>query len=257
MSISTEDGEPICRVRGGESDGEIIFLQGEEKKTKSVVKREPIRIITVEDEVGKLEQLPSDRIRCLYLAGPAGSGKSTYVSKYVKYFLQLNPNSKLFLFSRVKDDPAFIDIPFQRVILDETIAQNPIQLEEVAKDSLVVFDDIDTISDATLLKSVLNFQAQLLEMGRHLNVKTIITSHLINSNIRSQARTVLNEMQSFTFFPQSGSLYAINYCLKHYFGFSPTQIKKLLKIESRYITIIKNYPQIILAEQELLFVSVL
>src|SRR5208337_3313732 len=108
--------------------------------------------------------------------------------------------------------------PFNIVLLSETLIKNPLQIEEVQDNSLIVFDDIDTISNPELLDSLINFQAQLMEIGRHKNIKVFITSHLANGIKMKQGRIIMNEMQSFTFFPGSGSFHQIKHCLTKYFG---------------------------------------
>lgn len=120
---------------------------------------------------------------------------------------------------------------------------------------MVIFDDIDTISNTKLLKSLLNFQAQILEMGRHKNVNTCITSHLINGNDRKQCRTIMNEMQSITIFPSCGGAYQIRYVLDKYFGLSYKQCSKIMQMDSRWVTIYKNYPQILISETDCMLLS--
>lgn len=250
--FSFEDGVPVCVVKGGSADKEIIFLQG--TKSDEVIKGKTIRKISVED--GKFEQVPSEEVRVLYIAGPSGSGKSTYVVNYAQKYLNLYPDSKVILFSRVESDPAFDNLEHKRIVLSEDLVENPLQLEEVTPGALVIFDDVDTISNTALLKSIQNFELQCLEMGRHKGVKCVITSHLINGNCRKQTRTILNEQQSLTVFPGSGSFAQIKYVLERYYGLTSKQIKKIQRdIDSRWVTILKAYPQVLLSEHECVFLS--
>lgn len=253
MSFSIEEGTPLCVIRGGDSDGEIIFVTQEDSSKSKVVKNHPVRKIKVSD--GKFQHIPNDKVRVLYVSAPSGSGKSTYVAEYAKLFKKLYPDCRIILFSRIDNDPAFDDLCYKKIILTDELAENPLQLEEATPGSLIIFDDIDTISNKRLLHSILNFQSQLLEMGRHSRIGCIITSHLINGVIRNQTKTIMNEMQSLTVFPQSGSVKQIRYVLEQYFGFTRDQIDKVLKMDSRWITIFKNYPQILMSEKSCMFVS--
>lgn len=253
MSFSIDDGIALCKVIGGEGDGEIVFLDIEGKKKSKVVKNIPIRKIDCID--GSFRMIPNDIMRVHLVSGPAGAGKSTLVASYSKSFKKLYPDNKILLFSRVNDDPAFHGIDFKRVTITEDLIKNPLQLEEVTPGSLVIFDDVDTISNEQLLNSVLNFEAQILEMGRHNDVKIFITSHLINGPKKTHTSRVMNELHSFTFFPQSGSVKQINYNLSQYFGLTTVQIRKIMSMESRWVTLFKSYPQILLTEHLCMFIS--
>ena len=254
MSFSTDKGIPICEVVGGKADGEIIFVAEEDNNPKkTVIKRDPIRIIDCDD--GKFSQLPNDKIRCVYIAGPSGSGKSTYVREYAKRYKKLFPKSKCFLLSRVDDDPSLDGFDYKGVVLGADLKENPLQIEEVTPDSMVIFDDIDAISNKKLLDSLIKFQSQILEMGRHMNIQCVITSHLIIGNARAQARTILNELHSLTVFPGSGSAAQISYALTKYFGLTKKQINKILAMNSRWVTLVKIYPQFVISEHQCIFVS--
>ncbi len=255
--FSTDDKKgsiPLAIVVGGKSDGEIVFVQTEDK-SHSVVKKSPVKQITVFD--GEFEQLPSEEIRVLYIAGSSGSGKSYYAAKYIQKYRKLYPKSKFFLFSCLKEDPVLDKLKPHRITISEELVENPIELDEVIEGSIVLFDDIDVVSNKEIQKSVNKIKDQILQLGRHKNIKIIITSHLVNGNDRNTTRVIMSEMQSFTFFPKSGSIFQIKYCLKQYFGMSATQITKVLKLDSRWVTITKVYPQVIISEHECIFMNIL
>lgn len=252
--FSTHSGQPIAIVNKGLSDDEIIFIK-KDTDEKSVLKAKPIRNIEVHD--GKFQHLPSEEIRVSYIAGPSGSGKSTYAADYIHKYRLLHPKSKFFLFSKVKKDDVLDKLKPHRITISEDLIEDPIELDDITPNSIILFDDIDTISNKKIQTSINNIKEQILEMGRHLNIQCITTSHLINGNDRKASRTILNELQSLTFFPQSGSSYQIKYILKQYFGFSNVQINKILSLESRWVTIIKSYPQVILSEHNLIFATAL
>lgn len=67
------------------------------------------------------------------------------------------------------------------------------------------------------------------------------------SNYRS-TRQILNEATSITFFPKSSGTYHIKNYLKTYAGLDKSQIQKILKISSRWITIYRTYPSYIVWE---------
>ena len=53
---------------------------------------------------------------------------------------------------------------------------------------------------------------------------------------------MINEAQTVTFYPRSGSTYQIQNFLKNYGGMTKDQIQKVLNLPSRWVTLHKNYP---------------
>jgi len=253
--FSTEDGYPIAIVKGGESNGEILFVDKENEKKKSVLKQKPIIQVKVDD--GKFEQVPNSEVRVLYIAGPSGSGKSTYAATYIKKLKKIYPNSDFILFSRLKSDKVLDELDPHRIQITDELISDPIQVEDIRENSIILFDDIDCINNKKIMDSINRLRTEIMEIGRHKNLQIICTSHLINGNERKFTRTILNEMQSLTIFPKSGSAYQITYALKSYFGLSTKQIRKVLDMNSRWVTLVKVYPQLYLSEHELAFTSTL
>lgn len=196
---------------------------------------------------GYLQQIPRpDTRECLYISAPSGAGKSTYTSNYCLEYEKLFPKNKIVLFSKLHDDEALDKIKnLIRVEINDDLINN-ITIDDL-KDCLVIFDDCDTIQNKKYLDYINHLKDDILTTGRHYNIYCIITSHLIN-NYKS-TRLTLNECSSITIFPNSGSAYAISYCLKNYIGLSKEDIKKIFKLPSRWTTIFKNYPQAVLYEK--------
>lgn len=262
--FSTKDGEPVAIVKGGKANGEIIFIN---TKTQSdtCLKDNPSRSISVQD--GSFEQLPSPNVRIIYIAAPSGAGKSFYSASYIKKYIklhfpkgertdeQIQTDPHFYLFSRLDADKVLDDLKPIRVKVDESCLKNPFDIREIQPNSMVLFDDIDCITNPKIQACVNLLKEQIMDLGRHTNIKCVVTSHLINGKDKNATRTLLNEMQSLTIFPKAGSAYQIRYALKHYFGLSATQINKILAIDSRWVTILKSYPQCLISEHQLMFIS--
>ena len=133
-----------------------------------------------------------------------------------------------------------------RIQINEELLENPIQPEEL-QNSLVIFDDIDTIPDKKLNEAVRSLRDDLLETGRSYNIYMCNTSHQLMNY--KHTRTLLNESTAVTFFPKSGSSYHIKRFLKEYCGLEKKQIQKILELPSRWVTINKVYPCFILYEK--------
>lgn len=266
MLTLKEHGKAIAIVHGGIDDGEIISIIDDSKGNngkdlfagyyddESDDDDINDKYFEIEDG-GVLVPLPSfDTRSVIYVAGPAGAGKSTYASTQADKYRKIFPGNQIYIFSRLDSDPAFdgkFNPPPIRMKIDNTLLSHPIDITKQLKGGcLVIFDDIDTIPDDKLKKAVLKLENDILEIGRHQNIYIIACCHLINSNDRKFSRTILNEATSITVFPKSGCSYQIEYLLKHYFGMSDKKAKELLaSIDSRWLTLFKGYPQAVCTEK--------
>jgi len=247
-----EHARPFALCVGGRADGEIIYLNPEADHKS--IRRKPWRVIHYDE--GHFEMLPDpEHIRVLYIAAPAGAGKSTWCAQFISKHKKMYPKSKFILFSRVNQDAPLDALKPKREIIDEALVEVPMEIEELPDNSIILFDDIDTISDDKIRHAVYKIKDQILEIGRHKKITILVTSHLINGNDKKTTRTILNEAQAVTIFPSSGSTYGIKYFAKNYVGLSSTQIQLLLDLESRWVTIIKTAPNCIISEHMCCFVK--
>lgn len=231
---------------GGNIQNEI--LNDIYKIVKSEFNRK--RDIEIDVPDGSIEIIPRLEGReCGYTAAPSGSGKSYWIGKYALQYNKLFPNNKVWLFSKVNDDSSLEGINnLVRVNMDYQIVDDPIDATELTN-SLVIFDDTDTIKDKEIRKAINDLKNDLLETGRHNSTYVLISSHLI-SNYK-ETRTVLNESHLITVYPSSGSSHGIKYVLKNYFGMGNEEISKLFKLNSRWVSLRKNYPQMIISEHKI------
>ena len=81
------------------------------------------------------------------------------------------------MFSSLPEDESLDDVKPQRLRLDSSIYEDPIEVEEF-KDSVVIFDDIDVISDKKIRDAVYNILNKVLEIGRHFKITALVTNHL-------------------------------------------------------------------------------
>jgi hypothetical protein len=131
--------------------------------------------------------------------------------------------------------------------MDAGLLNNPISVEEF-QDSLVVFDDCESIKDKKMLRYIEWLRDSILETGRHYNVRMIWISHLISNY--SSTRRLLNESTSVVVFPRSGSgVYQIKKFLTNQCGLSKNEIRKFLSQESRWCAVYRTYPQFVLSEK--------
>lgn len=201
---------------------------------------------------GKFEVLPNiNKREVCYIAGPNGSGKSYYCASYLKHANQLLKQKDIFLISRLEKDVAFDDVKhIERIKIDNTLLTDPIPISEF-EDSIVLFDDIDKSDNPKITKYLEKLRDDLIMNGRDhtdngKDAYILITNHQITNY--AATRDLLNECSSITIYPQSGSTHGITYALKNYCGLSNKQIDKILKLNSRWITLYKRYPMYCISE---------
>jgi hypothetical protein len=233
-------------ITGDEEKAESLYeiISDVRQKSKEMSKKE----FKIYDE-GIIQPLPrfNKTERC-YIAGQTECGKTYWCKKYLEQMRKVHPKKKIFVFSDVAHDPELDSIKnLIRFELDEELIDKKPIKPEVFKDSICVFDDIGSIQDKQLYKIIQNLRDSLLRRGRHEDISTLITSHLLTNY--KDTRIILNECNSITIFCRSGSTYGIKYLLKKYIGLDKKGIQKVLNLPSRWITIYKNHPQYILYEK--------
>jgi hypothetical protein len=200
----------------------------------------------------KLKQIPdtTKEREILCMTGPRGSGKSTCTRKYLEQWKKKNKDKKIYIyihmFSSLPEDESLDDIKPQRIRLDSSLYEDLISIEEFAN-SVVIFDDIDVISDKKIRDEVYKILNKVLEIGRHYKITALVTNHLPTNG--KYTRRILNESHQVVYFPHSASG-RIKYLLIDYLGLDKKQVA-YFRPNSRWCCIYKNYPQIHMSEHEI------
>jgi hypothetical protein len=248
MSLNFDKvGRQLAKIDGGKFSGKVVSVYANGAEDDNITKQfNSLKLA----EGCRFQQVPDcDKEReILYITGPSGSGKSTYTANYIKQYKKCFKDNEIYVFSALTDDESLDAIKPKRVIIDKSLVEDPIPVADF-ENSLVVFDDIDVISDKKVREAVYSLLNQVLEVGRHHKISCIITNHLPTAG--KDTRRVLNESHSITYFPHSGSAKGIKYLLTEYIGLDKEDIKKLKRSGSRWATIYKNYPQIALTERDI------
>lgn len=197
---------------------------------------------------GSIQLLPNITTRDTnYVAGKSGSGKSTWISKYLEQYQKMYPDNKIYLFSRLDEDDVLDQYKPIRIELNDELITDPIDPTEELANSLCIFDDTDTIKDKKIKTAINDLKNDLLEIGRHDNIFVCIVSHLINNY--KETRTILNESMYITFFPSAGSPHGIKYMLKNNMGLDNKQIERIMGLPSRWVTIRNSCPLAVIYEK--------
>jgi hypothetical protein len=184
----------------------------------------------------------------LYITGASGSGKSFFAKKYIDNYKKIHPKNEIYLFSSLKEDTSIDKVKnLKRIKFSPEFLNDEITSEDF-KNSLVIFDDTDCITDKKLRAKVQGILNNVLETGRHTKTSVIYTSHTpCNGN---DTKKILNEAHSITVFPHGLGGRGLKYLLEQYLGLDKAQIKKIKGLESRAVTVLKTYPMCVLSEKE-------
>jgi len=214
---------------------------------------------------GTLQLLPTKapaQTNCLYVAGPSGAGKTTYVSSWLVEYRARHPDRAVYFFSRKPEDQQ-IDMlieeyakaedvaEFSRVLLDESFLAftlDDLMLEQF-RNSCCVFDDIDTLSDRKILDKVRKLRDDLIQTGRSYGISVISTSHTICNH--KETKQILAECNQITLFPRAGNRQGITDYLKRYQGFGRDEIKQVFDMQSRWVTLNTRAPRWIAGEHKI------
>ena len=239
-------GHPLAIINGGEYDKKIVYLNDDQDKEHE---KDFISMTLKRPDI--FQTVPNTKIerQIHYVSGSSGAGKSTWINNFIKQYRKSHPTNKIYLLSKLSSDPSIDMECVNRIILNEKMYEDPLNVHDF-KNSLVIADDIDTIKKPKLLKDAIQLLLdEILTLGRHDNVSCIISSH--DTTRGRDSKTIINECHTVTLFLKSSATY--DYFLKTYFNYSNKQIIKLRAINSRFITIYRGYPNVILGEQ---FISI-
>lgn len=239
--------------RGKKSANEIL------REVKGVAKEKKCTTIALDPDLQCFELCVNPEARGVFLAiGPAGSGKSHFMSEVIVDYQRHFPDNPCFIFSKVAVDKAFDKVLFkQRILLDEDFVNDPPKVEEL-KDSFCLFDDIDTLpEEGGIWKAVHKLRDELLEVGRHEHIWVGCTSHLFKGG--SKKTSMMKRQAGYvTFFPGSGVTHEIVNFLKTELGLSKAQIESVMTedngkgerkaVTSRWVCILTQYPRVCLDE---------
>lgn len=238
-------GRPLAKIEGGQLANKIVSVAPQEEEGQ---KRTYKHIELPQGSKFQLVPNTTKEREIIYICGPSGSGKSTFTSNYIKEYKKKFKGGDIYLFSALSEDEVLDKHGVKRIKLSPALITDKLTSADF-EDALVIFDDIDVISDKKIREAVISVLNSVLEVGRHFKTYCIITNHLPTAG--KDTRRVLNEAHEIVYFPHSGSMKGINYLLKEYVGFDNNEIKAIKKLKSRWCCIFKNYPQLAMTERNL------
>ena len=244
----------LALINGGKLDGKTVYFYEDPKKIET---KTPELFTNLELYDGTFIQLPNTdkKQRDIFIiAGGSGLGKSTLSGLLMQQYRLIFPKRPIYIFSKVSEDPSIDDLKIpnvKRILLDDTFLEGEPLDKTDFKESLTLFDDIDTLS-GELLKAVQELRNDLMATARHSQTHMIITFHLLMAY--KTTRLALLEGTSFTIFPRANT-YQTSRFLRTYCGFTTKQIKNFCNLPSRHVTLIKTFPYTVLTSNSIMLAS--
>jgi hypothetical protein len=190
----------------------------------------------------------------LYITGASGSGKSFYTQLWGNEYKKIFPKRDVYLFSSLDDDSSIDRIKgIRRINIKSPEFLTDAITAEDFRESLVIMDDTDCITNKPIKNKVNAILNSLLETGRHFGASVVFTSHLPCAG--NDTKRILNESHQITFFPHSLGGRSLKYLLESYLGLDKKQIQRIKKLDSRWVTVTKTYPQVVISEKETYTIS--
>lgn len=250
MSFNNKEiGDPIAMVKKGDKVVDFIYLTDDDDSGSKTIKLK-------ENDNREFESIPPfGKRESLYICGKSGSGKSTFAARRATLYHRMYPKNTIYLFSMIDEDPVFTPLEKQgfltRVVIDDDMVDQPIEVLNEMKDCLAIFDDIDTHPNIKIQRAVNNIMIQVLQLGRKANISFYNCSHHmtqtgVNANL---SRTVLLETDSLVIFNKYVSKCQAYYVLNKYFDLNKKKVKEIIKIKSRWTLIRKDIPMYYLTQK--------
>ena len=245
--------ETILRMLEGEdvsdSDVDSAIEEIADEVREEVNKKMQSHIHISDGTFQVLPLLKEDQIDRIMICGASGSGKSTWIGQYTEQYHKLFPENKVLLFSRKKEDKELDKLGFvKRVRIDDDFLKLQYEPKDF-KNTLTIFDDIDTFQNKQITLAIQSLRDDLLETGRSENSYVIGVSHHIFNH--KSTKTLLNETNKFVYFPASGGEYQVDRLMRNFFGFSTPQMKIVKSINSHWICLNRSFPTTIIGERDI------
>jgi hypothetical protein len=246
--MNIEDvGTPVAKItfEGDKKKNRLLSIESSKDNVENYIKE--LHLTKPKESLKHVPNKKTER-QILYITGASGSGKSYYTKHYCDEYHKLFPKNPIYLFSSISEDSSIDKVKgLKRIALNNELLITDLAAADF-KDAMVIFDDTDCITNKMMKMKVNNILNMLLETGRHTASSVIFTSHLPTNGL--ETRRILNEAHSITIFPHSLGGRSLKYLLENYFGLDKIQIKKVKTLPSRWVTIIKSFPMVVISEKD-------
>lgn len=242
-----DSGTPVAIIKfdGDKKKNRILSIDNDKTNVNDFLKE--LKLTKPKEHLQHIPNKKTER-QILYITGASGSGKSYYTKMYCDEYRKMFPKNPIYLISSINEDSSIDKVKnMKRIRLSNDFLTTDLQADDF-KDSLVIFDDTDCLTNKIMRMKVNAILNMLLETGRHTNTSVIYTSHLATNGL--DTKRILNEAHSITIFPHSLGGRTLKYLLENYFGLDKHQIKRIKTLPSRWVTLIKSFPMVVISEKD-------
>ena len=184
----------------------------------------------------------------IYVNGSSGSGKTFWIKRYLQEYKRIYPKSEIYVFSPFDSDVSYEGVKIKNIKIEPELLEDNLTSKDF-EDSICVFDDVEALSNRTLRKEVLRIMDDILCLGRHYNCSACVVFHEACNG--ALTKKVLNESHAMVFFPATLGTRSLKYLCENYLGMDKDEIKRLKKLKTRAVAIIKSYPKLVLSEKDI------
>jgi hypothetical protein len=259
-------GTPLCEIVDDEYHESYKKDKKTSKKDRNIVYlAEDFELSKVKSPMDKVELEPDKVFKqitdskkerdVMYITGRSGSGKSYYAADFIKQYVKLHPKNGVYLISSLMEDKCLDKISQIKRVKIKTPQFLAADFSNIAqfKNTLILFDDIDCMTDKKILKKVYDIMDLVLQTGRKYNVTMIHTSHSACDG--AYTKLILNEAHSTTFFINGMSNVSMKYLCNSYLGLTIKQIDALKKTKTRWVTVFKTCPEVMMTQKMIVFTN--
>ncbi len=196
----------------------------------------------------------NEQVDSLFVCGPTGCGKSSFIRDYCIMFNNKFPNAKIYLFSSKREDEVLDKLGYiQRVEIDDDILHNPYtlqQISELSEPSLCVFDDIEDFSNKKINTEIARLSNEILRNGRSYKIYLITVNHQPADYLKT--RNTLFEASAVVIFPRRCAKTTYNYLLEKKLHIPKNYIDIIMNCKSNFVYIKKRVPELIISDKYIL-----
>lgn len=253
----------VAQVKGGMLDGKILYLHRRDPKLHKEIPKGFFDKIDLDksfgDDGSTFTYFPETRenfVDMVCISASTGAGKSTLVAQMaekVKDIFDLQNDDITIVKKSEIVDKAFDALDPNYVYVNDDFLNEPPTIDDIVESGtpngikVLIFDDLDTISNLKLKKSFIAFQNTILQEARKSNIYSFICQHQLARGM--DTKVILTEASYLVFFP-THLVSDLKYALERYADFSKSFIQKIKKSTSKWIMFHQHYPRFILTETE-------
>lgn len=198
--------------------------------------------ITPEYDAYSKGELP---LRCM-IVGKSGCGKSHYAGMLIRSYKKQFPNNDVILFSALKSDKSLDKYDPIRITCDESVYENPIELEEL-HNSLCVFDDIQAFANTKIALALNTLRDNIMTTGRHENIGCLSLTQILREGHKT--KKAIRNTHQIVFFPHLGGKSEMESYLRDYIKMPIAEIRRATSLPSRWVCFSESVPRFFMYEK--------